>query len=107
MLDVRLTLSIKRVVGVHVSLPPRPRIPFTQFTQILVLNMAGKLGKCLMGMNYALGPVPVTVKMRTGIKDGFPTAHKLMSRVHGWGVSSVAVTSALSGSCIFAYSSFQ
>jgi hypothetical protein len=107
MLDVRLTLSIKRVVGVHVSLPSRPCIPFTQFTQILVLNMAGKLGKCLMGMNYALGSVPVTVKMRTGVKDGFPTAHKLMSRVHDWGVSSVAVTAALSGFYIFTYTSFK
>ncbi|PVG01600.1 FMN-linked oxidoreductase [Serendipita vermifera] len=56
-----------------------------------LLNMAGKLGKCLMGMNYALGSVPVTMKMRTGVKDGYPTAHKLMPRLHDWGVSSVAL----------------
>lgn len=53
--------------------------------------MAGKFGKCLMGMNYVLGDVPVTVKMRTGVKDGMPTVHKLMLRLHDWGVSSVAV----------------
>jgi tRNA-dihydrouridine synthase 3 len=56
-----------------------------------VLNVAGKFGKCLMGMNYVLGDVPVTVKMRTGVKDGIPTVHKLMPRLHDWGVSSVAV----------------
>jgi tRNA-dihydrouridine synthase 3 len=44
-----------------------------------------------MGMNYTLGDVPVTVKMRTGVKDNAPTAHKLMPRLHDWGVSSVAV----------------
>jgi tRNA-dihydrouridine synthase 3 len=49
-----------------------------------------------MGMNYTLGDVPVTVKMRTGVKDNAPTAHKLMSRLHDWGVSSVAVCPLLS-----------
>ncbi len=56
-----------------------------------MLNVAGKFGKCLMGMNYVLGDVPVTVKMRTGVKDGMPTVHKLMPRLRDWGVSSVAV----------------
>jgi tRNA-dihydrouridine synthase 3 len=58
----------------------------------VVLNVAGKMGKCLQGMNYCLGEVPVTVKMRTGVKDGAPTAHKLMPRLHDWGVSSISVS---------------
>ncbi|CCA72141.1 related to DUS3-member of dihydrouridine synthase family, partial [Serendipita indica DSM 11827] len=56
-----------------------------------LLNTAGKMGKCLIGMNYALGDVPVTLKMRTGVKDGFPTAHKLMPRLHDWAVGSVTL----------------
>ncbi|KIM28230.1 hypothetical protein M408DRAFT_70263 [Serendipita vermifera MAFF 305830] len=56
-----------------------------------LLNMAGKLGKCLMGMNYALKDVPVTLKMRTGVRDGMPTAHKLMPRLYDWGISSVTL----------------
>jgi tRNA-dihydrouridine synthase 3 len=43
-----------------------------------VLDAPTKLGKILVGMNYALGEIPVTVKLRTGVKDGKNTAHKLM-----------------------------
>jgi tRNA-dihydrouridine synthase 3 len=64
---------------------------YTGTNMVVVLNVAGRFGKCLMGMNYALGDVPVTVKMRTGVRDNAPTAHKLMPRLHDWGVSSVAV----------------
>jgi tRNA-dihydrouridine synthase len=32
-------------------------------------------------MNRALGDIPVTVKLRTGVKDGRNTAHKLMPRL--------------------------
>ncbi|KAG8805855.1 tRNA-dihydrouridine synthase 3, partial [Serendipita sp. 399] len=56
-----------------------------------LINAPGKLGKCLMGINYATGCVPVTLKMRTGVKDGVPTAHKLMPRLHDWGISSIAL----------------
>jgi hypothetical protein len=47
----------------------------------LVLDTVGKLGKILIGMNKALGEIPVTVKLRTGVKDGRNTAHKLMPRL--------------------------
>jgi len=46
-----------------------------------VLDAPGKLGKILIGMNKALGEVPLTIKLRTGVKDGRNTAHKLMPRV--------------------------
>jgi len=46
-----------------------------------VLDTVGKLGKILIGMNKALGEIPVTVKLRTGVKDGRNTAHKLMPRL--------------------------
>jgi tRNA-dihydrouridine synthase 3 len=32
-------------------------------------------------MSRALGEIPVTVKLRTGVKDGKNTAHKLMPRL--------------------------
>ncbi|KZT63156.1 zinc finger dihydrouridine synthase [Daedalea quercina L-15889] len=46
-----------------------------------LLDAAGKLGKIIGGMNKALGDIPVTVKLRTGVKDGRNTAHKLMPRL--------------------------
>ncbi|KIM43898.1 hypothetical protein M413DRAFT_17862 [Hebeloma cylindrosporum] len=46
-----------------------------------LLDTVGKLGKILVGMNRALGEIPVTVKLRTGVKDGKNTAHKLMPRL--------------------------
>ncbi|OBZ66915.1 tRNA-dihydrouridine(47) synthase [NAD(P)(+)] [Grifola frondosa] len=46
-----------------------------------LLDAAGKLGKIIVGMNKALGDIPVTVKLRTGVKDGRNTAHKLMPRL--------------------------
>lgn len=58
----------------------------------LVLDAAGKLGKIISGMNKALGDVPVTVKLRTGVKDGKNTAHKLMPRLGPeWGTAAITV----------------
>ncbi|KAJ2919730.1 hypothetical protein MD484_g702, partial [Candolleomyces efflorescens] len=46
-----------------------------------LLDATGKLGKIIVGMNKALGEIPLTVKIRTGVKDGKNTAHKLMPRI--------------------------
>ncbi|KAH9946717.1 hypothetical protein B0H21DRAFT_857904 [Amylocystis lapponica] len=47
-----------------------------------LLDAAGKLaGKIIVGMNRALGDVPVTVKLCTGVKDGRNSAHRLMPRL--------------------------
>ncbi|KAH9911587.1 zinc finger dihydrouridine synthase [Fomitopsis serialis] len=46
-----------------------------------LLDAAGKLGKIIVGVNKALGDIPVTVKLRSGVKDGRNTAHKLMPRL--------------------------
>ncbi|CDO71512.1 hypothetical protein BN946_scf184910.g11 [Trametes cinnabarina] len=57
-----------------------------------LLDAAGRLGKILVGMNRALGDIPVTVKLRTGVKDGRNTAHKLMPRLAAeWGASAITV----------------
>lgn len=48
---------------------------------LLVLDAPGKLGKIIVGMNKALGEIPVTVKLRTGIKDNRNTAHRIMPRL--------------------------
>ena len=48
---------------------------------MLVLDAPAKLGKIIVGMNKALGDIPVTVKLRTGVKDGHNTAHKIMPRL--------------------------
>ncbi|KIY72907.1 zinc finger dihydrouridine synthase [Cylindrobasidium torrendii FP15055 ss-10] len=46
-----------------------------------LLDAPGKLGRIVVGMNKALGEIPVTVKLRTGVKDSKNTAHKLMPRL--------------------------
>lgn len=57
-----------------------------------MLDAAGKLGKIVLGMNRALGDIPVTVKLRSGVKDGKNTAHKLMPRLGpDFGVSAITV----------------
>ena len=59
------------------------------------MDAANKLGKIIVGMNRALGDVPVTVKLRTGVKDGRNTAHKLMPRLGPeWGAAAVTVRGA-------------
>ena len=57
-----------------------------------MLDTVGKLGKILIGMNKALGEIPMTVKLRTGVKDGKNTAHKLMPRLSTeWNVGCITV----------------
>jgi hypothetical protein len=88
---VPLTWSISKEQGALVSQPNRPT---TQVPLIpAVLNMGTRLGKVVKGMAYALGDIPVTVKMRAGVKDNFPTAHKLFPKAHAWGAGAVAVSS--------------
>lgn len=59
-----------------------------------MLDSPSRLGKILVGMNKALGDIPLTVKLRTGVKDGKNTAHKLMPRLGAeWGVGCVTVRS--------------
>ena len=60
---------------------------------VTVLDAAGRLGKIIVGMNKALGDIPVTVKLRTGVKDGRNTAHKLMPRLGPeWGTAAITVS---------------
>ncbi|BGP27994.1 tRNA-dihydrouridine synthase 3 [Rhodotorula toruloides] len=57
-----------------------------------LLAHAGKLGKSLVGMSKVLGEVPLTVKIRTGVSNNQPVAHKLMPRFQKeWGVSAVTM----------------
>ncbi|KIJ16316.1 hypothetical protein PAXINDRAFT_168462 [Paxillus involutus ATCC 200175] len=57
-----------------------------------LLDAPAKLGKIIVGMNKALGEIPVTVKLRTGVKDGRNTSHKLMPRLSSeWGVRCITL----------------
>ncbi|KAH9968083.1 zinc finger dihydrouridine synthase [Russula dissimulans] len=57
-----------------------------------LLDAAGKLGKILTGMNRALGEIPLTIKLRTGVKEGRNTAHKLMPRIAAeWNVAAMTL----------------
>lgn len=58
-----------------------------------MLDAPGKLGRIVVGMNKALGDIPLTVKLRTGVKDGKNTVHKLMPRLSTeFGASSLTVS---------------
>jgi tRNA-dihydrouridine synthase 3 len=58
-----------------------------------VLDTAGKLGKMVVGLNKVLGNIPVTVKLRTGVKDGKNNAHNLMPRLSTeWKAGCITVT---------------
>ncbi|CAG8686669.1 8841_t:CDS:2, partial [Scutellospora calospora] len=51
-----------------------------------LLRQDGRLGKILRGMNRVTD-IPITVKLRTGIQDDIPVAHKLLPKFESWGVS--------------------
>ncbi|KAI0392780.1 tRNA-dihydrouridine synthase 3 [Xylariaceae sp. FL0594] len=46
-----------------------------------LLDTPNKLEKMVRGMNAVSGEVPITVKLRTGVRDGRPTAQRLIERL--------------------------
>lgn len=57
-----------------------------------LLSHATKLGKSLIGMSQALGEIPLTIKIRTGITNKEPIAHKLMPRLQTeWVIQGITV----------------
>jgi tRNA-dihydrouridine synthase 3 len=46
-----------------------------------LLDNQAKLEKMVRGMNAVSDDIPITVKIRTGVKDGKPTAQKLIERL--------------------------
>lgn len=46
-----------------------------------LLDNPARLIRCLNGMNYVSGDIPITVKIRTGTKDDNPTADLLVKRL--------------------------
>ncbi|KAF3903014.1 hypothetical protein ABW20_dc0109535 [Dactylellina cionopaga] len=46
-----------------------------------LLEQQAKLSKMMRGMNYVSGEIPITVKIRTGCTDKYPTAQKLIRRL--------------------------
>ena len=71
-----------------------------EIDEFAVLDAPAKLGRIVVGMNKALGEIPVTVKLRTGVKDGRNNAHKLMPRlVSEWGAGAITVRTLVSHKC--------
>lgn len=61
-----------------------------------LLAHASKLGRSLVGMSKVMGEIPLTIKIRTGIAQSSPVAHRLIPRMQGeWGVSAVTVSISL------------
>ncbi|KAI0178921.1 FMN-linked oxidoreductase [Hypoxylon sp. FL1284] len=46
-----------------------------------LLDTPSKLEKIVRGMNVVSGDVPITAKLRTGVRDGKPTADRLIERL--------------------------
>ncbi|KAL7425046.1 tRNA-dihydrouridine synthase 3 [Cryptotrichosporon argae] len=65
---------------------------FNQGAGSALMDSPGRLGKLLVGMNRALGEIPLTVKFRTGVAAGKPNAHKLIPRfATEWGASAMTL----------------
>ena len=54
---------------------------FRQGAGSALLDAPSKLEKMLRGMNALSGDIPITLKIRTGTKDGHPTAQRLVERL--------------------------
>ena len=46
-----------------------------------LLDSPGKLDRMVRGMNTVSGDIPITAKIRMGVRDGRPTAHKVVERL--------------------------
>ncbi|EFX05871.1 tRNA dihydrouridine synthase [Grosmannia clavigera kw1407] len=51
-----------------------------------LLEAHNKLERMIRGMNAVSGEVPITAKLRVGVRDGSPTAHKVIERLAFGGV---------------------
>ncbi|CAG8816721.1 25115_t:CDS:2, partial [Dentiscutata erythropus] len=58
-------------------------IVFNKGAGTALLKHDGKLGKIFRGMDRVMD-FPVTVKLRTGIQDEVPLAHKLVPKFENW-----------------------
>jgi len=67
-------------------------LSYLKLTCLLVLTSPPKLSKILTGMNYALGEIPLTVKLRTGVKDGKNLAERVMLGLVGGHVGVGGIT---------------
>ncbi|MCL6404052.1 tRNA-dihydrouridine synthase family protein, partial [Pectobacterium carotovorum subsp. carotovorum] len=57
-----------------------------------LLDNPARMIRCLNGMNYVSGEIPVTVKIRTGTKDSSPMADLLVKRlVHETDVAAITL----------------
>lgn len=65
---------------------------FQQGAGSALMDNPSRLGKILVGMNRALGDIPLTVKFRTGVSSTKPNAHKLIPRfATEWGASAMTI----------------
>ncbi|WWC85178.1 uncharacterized protein L201_000035 [Kwoniella dendrophila CBS 6074] len=65
---------------------------FNQGAGSALMDAPGRLAKILVGMNRALGDIPLTVKFRTGIANNKPNAHKLIPKfVTQWGAGALTI----------------
>nr|ODN85753.1 tRNA-dihydrouridine(47) synthase [NAD(P)(+)] [Cryptococcus depauperatus CBS 7841] len=65
---------------------------FNQGAGSALMDSPGRLGKILVGMNRALGNIPLTVKFRMGVANNKPNAHKLIPRfVQEWGAGAMTI----------------
>ncbi|XP_030846055.1 tRNA-dihydrouridine(47) synthase [NAD(P)(+)]-like [Strongylocentrotus purpuratus] len=55
-----------------------------------LMNRMGKFQEIVRGMSSVLD-IPLTVKMRTGVHNDNPVAHKIVRRIYDWGASVVTV----------------
>ncbi|WVQ79613.1 tRNA-dihydrouridine(47) synthase [NAD(P)(+)] [Cryptococcus sp. DSM 104549] len=88
---------IRKTIGdgvdfVDVNLGCPIDLVYNQGAGSALMDSPGRLGKILVGMNRALGDIPLTVKFRTGVAHTKPNAHKLIPRfATEWGASAMTL----------------
>ncbi|RYP44365.1 hypothetical protein DL768_009167 [Monosporascus sp. mg162] len=76
-----LTMSLPHIRLVDLNCGCPIDLVFQQGGGSALLDAPPKLEKMIRGMNAVSGEVPVTAKLRMGVRDGRPTATKLIERL--------------------------
>ncbi|OCF31486.1 tRNA-dihydrouridine(47) synthase [NAD(P)(+)] [Kwoniella heveanensis BCC8398] len=88
---------IKKTIGegvdfVDINMGCPIDLVFNQGAGSALMDAPGRLAKILVGMNRALGDIPLTVKFRTGIANNKPNAHKLIPKfATQWGAGALTI----------------
>ena len=57
-----------------------------------MMSRTNKLERCVRSVSAIMSDLPLTLKLRTGVKSQKPIAHKLIPKLQDWGIQMVTVS---------------